>query len=389
MSTSKITADWIYNLGSEKVIVFDENGSIRAIDELDDHDPASVKILSGTLVPGYVNAHCHLELSHLKGILPSGTGLVKFIEGVVSLRGEKEGHIKSCIEAADREMYAQGIVAVGDISNKTDTFKCKDESPIYYHTFVEMFDFMQPQLAAKIFEEYLAVFETVAPSAGHTCSAVPHAPYSVSEPLFKAIGELNASKTSVSIHNQETADETELFQSGGGQLADFFAKIGFPYGDTFPAGHSSLSYALSQMNAHHHTLLVHNTQSDAEDIALAHAWSNKIFWVTCPNANLYIENSLPEYQHFIDAGAKVCIGTDSLSSNWQLSIFEEMKVIKKYGSFIPSDTLIAWATTNGAEALGVDDRFGSIEVGKAPGLNLITTDNQGEIWEESTSIKII
>jgi len=111
----------------------------------------------------------------------------------------------------------------------------------------------------------------------------------------------------------------------------------------------------------------------AEDISIAQDRLPKCYWVTCPNANLYIENKLPDYQSFVDNGARVCIGTDSLSSNWQLSIFEEMKVIKKYQSRIDDLEIIKWATYNGAEALGYDD-LGSLKMGVSPGINLIDVD---------------
>ncbi|MEL7378446.1 MAG: amidohydrolase family protein, partial [Bacteroidota bacterium] len=116
-------------------------------------------------------------------------------------------------------------------------------------------------------------------------------------------------------------------------------------------------------------LFVHNTTTTSEDIAAATSWAqNGVYWATCPNANLYIENRLPRYDIFLEADAKVCVGTDSLTSNWQLSVLEEMKTISKYQSYVPFQTLLKWATLHGAEALGFDDELGSLSVGKKPGL---------------------
>jgi cytosine/adenosine deaminase-related metal-dependent hydrolase len=128
------------------------------------------------------------------------------------------------------------------------------------------------------------------------------------------------------------------------------------------------------MDPNQRTLFVHNTLTSREDIAAAHTWSDKVYWATCPNANLFIENKLPDYQFFIDADARMTIGTDSLSSNWQLSILEEMKTISRYQSYVPFDTLLQWATLNGARALGMEDELGSLEAGKAPGVLLLTMD---------------
>jgi cytosine/adenosine deaminase-related metal-dependent hydrolase len=89
---------------------------------------------------------------------------------------------------------------------------------------------------------------------------------------------------------------------------------------------------------------------------------------------LYIENKLPEYQIFRDADAKVTIGTDSLTSNWQLSIWEEIKPYANINHTFRWKKLLTWATINGAEALSYDDRLGSFEVGKTPGIIHITGD---------------
>ena len=128
----------------------------------------------------------------------------------------------------------------------------------------------------------------------------------------------------------------------------------------------------------------------AAEIVAAQQWSDRVFWATCPNANLYIENRLPNYRHFIDANAKMTIGTDSLTSNWQLSVLEEMKTISKYQSFVTTELLLRWATLNGAEALGFEADLGSLEVGKTPGLNLLTllSDNL-EITEKTTVRRVL
>ncbi|MCB0663517.1 MAG: amidohydrolase family protein, partial [Saprospiraceae bacterium] len=125
------------------------------------------------------------------------------------------------------------------------------------------------------------------------------------------------------------------------------------------------------MDPKQRTLFVHNTMTTVEDIEAATKWNKNIYWATCPNANLFIENRMPNYQRFLDTNAKVTIGTDSLTSNWQLSIVEEMKTIAKFQSYVDFDTLLQWATLNGAEALGFEDELGSIEKGKTPGLVLL------------------
>jgi aminodeoxyfutalosine deaminase len=391
----KITADRIYTMTTsapieKKVIITNETGQILAIDPLEAHDAASVRTYKGTITPGFVNTHCHLELSHMKGLVHTGVSLIPFITGVVTKRGATQEIIQEAIQKAEREMIENGIVAVGDISNTTDTFAQKAKGNLRYYTFVEMFDFLQNQEADKVFSQYETVFNALYPVKNSRKSVVPHAPYSVSEKLFKKIANKNHQpNTTVSMHNQETPPENELFLYGKGDFYTFYKRFGISL-DTFrPTGQTAIHYALKNLNPAHRNLLVHNTLTTAEDLAAAAAWSENVFFATCANANLYIENRLPRYQAFIDAKARMTIGTDSLTSNWQLSVLEEMKTIQKFQSYVTTDILISWATLNGAKALGFDDTLGSIEVGKTPGLNLLNLDENGLLRRDTVVKKLL
>jgi cytosine/adenosine deaminase-related metal-dependent hydrolase len=167
---------------------------------------------------------------------------------------------------------------------------------------------------------------------------------------------------------------------------DFYNAFGFSVEQLKPTGRPSIYYAMQHMNPACRTLFVHNTMTAAADIQAAQEWSDNVYWATCANANLYIENRLPNYKAFMDNGARMTIGTDSLTSNWQLSVLEEMKTIAKYQSYVPFETLLQWATLNGAEALGYEAELGSIEPGKAPGLNLLSIDESLKL-EASTQVQ--
>jgi cytosine/adenosine deaminase-related metal-dependent hydrolase len=184
-------------------------------------------------------------------------------------------------------------------------------------------------------------------------------------------GSNGSEQFTVSIHNQEMHDENALFYDKSGGLIDFFHLFGISLDNFQPLGKSSIFYAFANMDPDQRTLFVHNTLTVEEEIKAAHTWSNHVYWATCPNANLYIENNLPNYQAFINCNARMTIGTDSLTSNWHLSILEEMKTIAKFQSSVSFETMLRWATLNGAEALGFEDSLGSLEIGKKPGLNLL------------------
>ena len=387
----KITADYVYTITGEPikegVVIVDDEGKVRSVDQRINHDSASLEIHKGIIVPGFVNTHCHLELSHMKGRVNTGTGLLPFLQSVVKFRDIPLEEILDAIEKGDQEMYDNGIVAVGDISNMLHTARVKANSSIHYYTFVEMFDFMQDSMAQQTFNQYKEVFDGQAGDSGNRKSCVPHAPYTVSSQLFELINEANDNNgITVSIHNQETTHEDELFLTKTGGFVDFYNDFGFSLDHFEASGKTSIHYALAKMNPHCRTLFVHNTMTTPEDIRAAQNWNDQVYWATCPNANLYIENRMPYYQHFLDTGAKVTIGTDSLTSNWQLSVLEEMKTIAHYQSYVPFDELLRWATLNGAEALGFEAALGSIETGKKPGLNLLNI-SKGEELSASTTVK--
>jgi aminodeoxyfutalosine deaminase len=379
----KVSADTIYPITSaplkNHVLILNEQGMILAIEPEHLHDSVTVKKMKGILVPGFVNAHCHLELSHMKGKIETGTTLIPFIKNVITKRGIPHEEILESIVNAEAEMLRNGIVAVGDISNTTDTFVQKSKHHLAYHTFVEMFDLMQEDKVDETFEKYLSVYEALELPLGHHKSAVPHAPYSVTKRLFQKINELNThSNSTISIHNQETLAEQDLFLSASGGFVDFYGSFGNHLNGFQGIGKGSIHYALENMDAQKRTLFVHNTLTSKNDIEAAQSWNPNCFWATCPNANLYIENRLPNYQHFLDTNAKVCIGTDSLTSNWQLDIWEEVKTILKYQSYLDIETVLRWATLNGAEALGMSDKLGSFEVGKSPGVVWVDSDGRVE-----------
>ncbi|MEY4904553.1 MAG: hypothetical protein RLZZ292_2368, partial [Bacteroidota bacterium] len=324
----KLSADYLFPIQTspikEGVLILDDQGKILALDQRSNHDSASIEIHKGILVPGFVNTHCHLELSHMKGLVETGTSLIPFITNVVQRRGASAKIIEAAIQKADAAMYAEGIVAVGDISNVPDTFATKAKSAIRYYTFIEMFDFLQDQNAEATFNQYKSVFDQLELPDGHQKSVVPHAPYSVSKTLFQKLSAASPPNgATISIHNQETPPENQLFLEGQGAFYDFYGKFGISLDAFVPNRQPSIHYAIANMNPANRTLFVHNTLTTKADIEAAHAWSEHVYWATCANANLYIENRLPNYQLFLDADARMTIGTDSLTSNWQLSILEE------------------------------------------------------------------
>jgi aminodeoxyfutalosine deaminase len=329
----------------------------------------------GVLAPGFVNVHCHLELSHMKGLVPEKTGLIPFLKQIPQYRNNfTEAQKTEARHAALDELYRNGIVAVGDIANTSDTIDLRSQDKIHFHTFVEALGFVAAN-AERSFHYSRAVFDAFAAQCKVGMqlrqSIVPHAPYSVSAPLFSLI-DAHQPLAPLSIHNQESEEENKFYISGTGLIPDLLGSLGIDAGGFVPTGKRSLASYTQWLSPNRPYIFVHNTASVSEDIYAAAGLGDQVYWCFCPNANLYIEDRLPDIANFISKDARICIGTDSLASNHQLSILAELTTIKKHYPDIAWETLLNWGTHNGAKALGMDQMLGTIEPGKQPGILLLS-----------------
>jgi cytosine/adenosine deaminase-related metal-dependent hydrolase len=213
-------------------------------------------------------------------------------------------------------------------------------------------------------------------------SIIPHAPYSVSGPLFKLINE-HAPQSLISIHNQESPSEDEYYLFKTGDVKKLLSRLGVNDDFFQPTGKSSLQSYLPYFSADHPLILVHNTCTSVSDISFAQKGGRKIFWCLCPNANQYIEQALPDVALLRAQAKNICIGTDSLASNHELSVLGELQTLKRHFPFLEWEELLRWGTLNGAEALQMNEAIGSFETGKKPGI--IQLKN----LEEGTAQRII
>jgi cytosine/adenosine deaminase-related metal-dependent hydrolase len=271
-------------------------------------------------------------------------------------------------------MWAAGIAAVGDVSNSSISLETKKSSKIHYHTFVETFGFHPSRadrafhLAKNTYNEFIA---NQLPA-----SIVPHSPYSVSQPLFQKVKtQAEKKKTILSIHNQESEGEAQFYKNGTGPIAEHLQNnLGIDISHWQPTGKSSLLSILKYLPEKNPLLLVHNTFTQKNDLNELRKNRNlkNTYFVFCPNSNLFIENQLPQINLFRKEKLNICIGTDSLASNESLSVLNELITIQHHFPEIELVELFCWAGINGARALRIENKFGSFEKGKQPGVNLIT-----------------
>ena len=387
MRYRKFRADQLFDgfdfRAEDSVLICDEKGKIENIVPGAEAG-GEVKTLEGILSPGLINCHCHVELSHLKNVIPPGTGLINFLKTVVQKRDFDADIIQGEIEKAEQEMFNNGIVAVGDISNQADAIEMKRKSKIRWHTFIEVLSITDEKAEANVghYKKVLAAHLEHIP-APHRSVLSPHAPYTVSPKSFEMINEASAHKI-LSVHNQEHPAEDELYKSGKGEFLELLSIFGFT-SSPFPiTGSSSLRSYLPHFNRGQKIFLVHNTYIPQDDIVFAKNYAQQnnlsLVFCLCPNANLYIENKMPPVDKLVKNECSIVLGTDSYSSNWQLSIAKEMQALLNSPHFAnmqlkdAQKILLRWATYNGATALDWQNELGSFEQGKTPGIVLIAND---------------
>jgi len=388
------TADYILPVSSEPVrngvVAVNEDGQILGLFQKESIEliDKPVEKLNGIITPGFVNSHCHLELSHLHQKVAKHQGLIPFIRKVIGQKDIDEGFRMETMHHADKTMTENGIVAVGDISNTDISRPIKEQSTIFYHTYVELICF-EPQKTKDVLRAGLSLKDKFNPISS---SIVPHSPYSVCKDLFREIGSLsNDGRNILCMHNQESDEENKLYRYKTGQFIAFYDQLKLNIDFFKPTGRNSLQSIIPLFHEKQSIMLVHNTYTSSKDIYFIRRVNMDIdiTWCFCPNANLFIENRLPKVELFLLNDSNITLGTDSLASNDELCILSELKTLHAHFPSLQLTKTISWATLNGARFLSVDDRFGSIEKGKNPGLNLITNVEGLKLTKNSRIKKLV
>ncbi len=351
------------------VVCTEDDGTIISIEDNAGSlkESQSVEFYNGIIVPGFVNCHCHLELSHMKGAIPEGTGLSDFIMQIRNSGKTDPGNDLLRAQIGDKLMSDEGVVLCADVCNTSLTFEIKKKSRIKYYNLLEVFG-IDPDKAARRMEDIAAV-EKVARESGLPYSIVPHSVYSVSLPLFRLIKEKSKENIVTSIHFMETGAETIFLSDHAGPLKKSYGNSGLlPDNIQAPADH--ITAVLDEVTSSGNLIFVHNTFANPQIVREIRKRGNT-FWCLCPGSNMYIENKMPPVEMLMSEECEIVMGTDSLASNKNLSILSELKLISLHFPSVKLEEMIRWATVNGARALAEDENFGKIEKGKKPGLLLL------------------
>lgn len=395
MGIKRITASTVYvGEGFEPmrngfVEYDDSDGTIVCVGQC----PEGEHVDDGALVPGFVNAHCHVELSHLHRKFVKGTGMAGFIDQINALRDwagrdRKQELVKEWMDL----MWRRGVSAMADISNDDSSFDIKAVHPLYTRTFLEVFG-SEPEMCDGVMKE-VKDLNAVADAAGIDAAPTPHSCYTMSPQLLSASAAAGLAKGWLSYHSQESLEEEDLIRYGSGAMYENRKRSGM---STPPVtGGSSLEYFVGRLAEaapapyDAHILLVHNVCLSQNDIDAARKVMNNVWWAICPLSNIFIHNALPPVPLMRANGLDIVIGTDSLSSNDDLDMVKEMLCIHENFPEVPMSEILSWACINGARFLSKDDLLGSISSGKRPGIVRISNIGaDGHLTVDSVSERII
>lgn len=354
----RIASNYLYTLQGlvpHPLVEADAEGRILSVGQCAEPDrQAGVEFHAGILLPGLVDAHCHLELSCLGGELPEGAGFARFLGLMHGARARfsHEERVRAAL-AADAQLWREGVQAVGDIASGESAFAVKARSRIAYRTFVEVFGLRSDSA------------ERVRPLLRHPdTSLTPHSVYSVQDKLFRSL--CAGGDAPFSIHFLESPAEAELFLHRGA-LWEWYRQLGVACDFLFyglPA-----ERIIESVPRDRSVILVHDccvTQMDI-DLIMNH-FRAPVWWCLCPRSNWFISRRLPPVDLLRRNGLNICLGTDSLASNDRLSMLHEMRMLHP----APLCEVLKWATANGAAALGMEAELGEVLPGRRCGLNVLS-----------------
>ena len=345
-----------------------DRGRIVAIGHRTANDDVQEVDLGGAaIMPGLVNAHTHLELSFLRDAVPPASEFVLWIRGLLASRRQQRDprspESLAAISAAVAEAIACGTAVVGDISNTLASFGPLARSPLAAVLFYEIVKFNTPDPEGVV-ERARRELDALPPAPMVRTSLAAHAPYSVAPLVFRAIRK-DANRDAFapcSVHLAESVEETEFIRTAGGPWRALLEDLGSWDPAWRAPGGSPVQYLDDSGFLDARVLAVHGVQMTAADLSRLAARGATL--VTCPRSNGHTGAGVPPIEDFYKSGVRVAIGTDSLASTPDLSVFAEVATLHALAPSVPASALLDSATRQGARALGFDADFGTIEPGK-------------------------
>jgi len=363
------TAEWVLPISGEPMrrgAVSIDEGRIAAVHDSPPLDAADLGPVA--IMPALVNAHTHLELSYLSGKVPPTERFLDWIRTIMSARRQypdaADPRILDAARAAIADAHASGTGLLGDISNTLVTAPLLREAAMPAQIFYELLRFNVSDAESMTREARAKADAAASADGGVRVSLAPHAPYSVSPALFRAIRtDLDAHPGQVtSVHLGESAEETEFIRRGIGPWRTLLEELGVWTDAWMPPGTSPAAYLEQLGFLDRRVLAVHGVQLDGDDLDRLRARDMTI--VSCPRSNQHVGVGPPPLEAFYAMNVNVAFGTDSLASAPDLNLFAELAETRRLAPRVSARTLLDSATRRGAIALGFEDDYGTLDVGR-------------------------
>lgn len=373
-----IAASWVITGDAERpplacgALVLDADERVVAVGEVDvlrrQHPGARWEEQRAVLLPGLVNAHTHLELSALRGQVAGGRGFGPWVGQLIERRDQlTQAETEEAIELAVSELLAAGTAAVGEVTNTLAAVRALAGVPLLARVFHEVYGMRRDtaEVMLELAEQCRAELRPWPDNCSY--APAPHTPYTLHpELLSELVRRARALGQRSSLHLCEHATERAYLKDGSGPFAEFLATRGSSAADWPAPGLDPVRYARARGVLGPDVLCVHLADARPDEIALVASARAPV--VLCPRSNLHIEVKLPPLLELLNAGIRPALGTDSLASCASLDVLEDARALLERFPSVAPRTLIAMATSYGAEALGLDDRLGTLKQGLAPGV---------------------
>ena len=343
--------------------------------------PDSVEVIdlgNAAVLPGLVNAHTHLELSWMRHQVPPSHSMAAWASDLMALRRCSIGDPPGPIVDAVRDVRAAGTALVGDVTNTLSAYDVLADSELGAAIFRELlgFNVADPD---QVVADAQAGLDALMPLSWLRPSIVPHATYSVSPALFRAIGRATGDRA-MSVHVGESDEEVQFLRDGTGAWRDLLGELGVWTDNWQPPGCGPIEYLDRLGLVNRRLLAVHGTRLDEGELARLAAAGATL--VTCPRSNRWTGAGTPPIDRFYASGVRVAIGTDSLASVEDLNLFAEMAAVRRLAPRLPASRVIRSATIDGADALGFAEDYGSIAPGRRADLIAVRVPQAVEDVEE-------
>jgi aminodeoxyfutalosine deaminase len=317
-----------------------------------DNDDTMLDLSDCLLMPGFVNAHCHLGLTALENKLNPTESFTDWIRALIPLNFnlDDESRVRG-IRAGAEEMKRSGVTALGDYVADPKLLSVIDKYGFRSVLFLETIGF-QSEKAQDLSQKAGEVLKNASLSPLSRLGLAPHAPYSVSPDLFRYLGRLAQKyQCPLSCHVAETPDEMQFLNGGNASLERLIKERSAWDSEWQPPGKTPIQY-LNSLNLLEHLIAIHCNFVSAD---LDVMQSQKVSAVFCPNSTQWFgRTEIMPIRTLLDRDILVALGTDSRASNDSLNFLTELRTADKLLPDVSRKEILTMATRSGGEALGLE-----------------------------------